>query len=1248
MGMSKDAANKLWAEVSKGVTPINAVRTGLAQSATASDNLDNSGFFAGIKGRYVAGFNQVATWFGTTLPHAMANVGTALAGAWDTGARAFDTQKKDVDNFFTGDIPNWAKNIGTSLAGDWKSFSTQFMNDYGTPVSNWFTQSLPHAFSLIGSSLSGDWKSFSTQFMNDYGTPLTNWFTQSLPHAFGNIGSALSTAWGTSYNGFQRDFAGPITNYFTNTLPKSEAGIAVSAVWSTTYQNFQRNLAGPLTSFFTTTFPGWLSSIGRAWTNTNRTMGNDFVTYVWNPFTGFFTKTVPGWFSGMGSGWSSTNKGMGSSFVTYVWNPFTTFFTSTIPGWLRSFASEWLSNAQANWNSFYDNVVKPFTTFFNNTIVSWLKGFASEWLANAQANWNSFYNSVIKPMTTFFNNTIVSWLRSFASEWLANAQANWNSFYNNVVKPFTTFFDSTIPGWLSGFGRQWLANAQTLWNDFYGNVIKPMSGFFTSTLPNLISSAVKGGVNTAIGYLNDAIKIINAVTGIVGITAIKPISPVAASGGVMPKRYASGSIAGTGDEDGTHIVAMGGEYMVRKPARMALEAKYGRNFMNTLNQADQWLGAGSRGNAASQRPPHRAAGGAAGMAAGGMPADLGTGIGPSEAQMVSWFGPIGDPGHEAMINFAGQQMQVNKLVAGTAQTIGNEVNAAYPSYVDRQSGGFRTSIGASTSNIPYSMHQLGLAIDINPDTNPYLGSTGDILQHPKVIQSFKNHGWFWGGNWGPGSRDQMHFQLENTQGQVAGGGSGGGGILGVLSQIWQNVEGLLNAAGDAVTGNVAPLAKWVKGGASALLGLAKQGAKAIFDGVWAGGVAPILDKAQAGGISIPVSLLEFVAADIKSSVDSLLSAKDSAAQSSVNNAAAATGVGAGTPGHGLVPANAAPIAAYLESQGLNKNAVAGILGNIEQESGGNPDAGSNPPGKGLIQILGDPGGSLAQDLPRVMAYIAANGSVADINAQSSTPTSAAVYFSQKYERPGNPQIQNRIAAAVASAAAGYASGGVAGDCAAGTCGHNHAASGGVGDSVVSAIEATTQDESIREAMAFGSWLETRWDPSQVDATGKRLGPFQLTLGPGQTAAEAQNPAWSAARMLPSYTQAVRQTASLRQRDPRQAAEQAAFLAEHPQKSYWLSQGPAAMTKGWGSVMQSLGRQLPDPVSKYSAKPLPHPSAHPAAAAVHGTTGTLPVTGATVPAGGTVAATVKVPSCAGGTTGSAHNAIVAAGLVPTGC
>jgi Phage tail lysozyme len=112
-----------------------------------------------------------------------------------------------------------------------------------------------------------------------------------------------------------------------------------------------------------------------------------------------------------------------------------------------------------------------------------------------------------------------------------------------------------------------------------------------------------------------------------------------------------------------------------------------------------------------------------------------------------------------------------------------------------------------------------------------------------------------------------------------------------------------------------------------------------------------------------------------------------------------------------IPQNAKAIYDFLIKEGFSSNAAAGILGNIEQESGGNPTAGSNPPGAGLIQILGDPGGTLKAELQRTMAYIRANGSVADINAHSPNPGAAALWFSEKYERPGVPNNPNRVASA---------------------------------------------------------------------------------------------------------------------------------------------------------------------------------------------------------------------------------------------
>lgn len=112
-----------------------------------------------------------------------------------------------------------------------------------------------------------------------------------------------------------------------------------------------------------------------------------------------------------------------------------------------------------------------------------------------------------------------------------------------------------------------------------------------------------------------------------------------------------------------------------------------------------------------------------------------------------------------------------------------------------------------------------------------------------------------------------------------------------------------------------------------------------------------------------------------------------------------------------VPANAQQIWDYLIGQGFTNNAAAGILGNIEQESGGDPTAGVWPNNYGVIQWT--PAGnyfssppSLAQQLPAIMSYINANGSVADINAHASSASEAALYFSEHYERPNAAEANN--------------------------------------------------------------------------------------------------------------------------------------------------------------------------------------------------------------------------------------------------
>lgn len=55
-----------------------------------------------------------------------------------------------------------------------------------------------------------------------------------------------------------------------------------------------------------------------------------------------------------------------------------------------------------------------------------------------------------------------------------------------------------------------------------------------------------------------------------------------------------------------------------------------------------------------------------------------------------------------------------------------------------------------------STHSWGIAIDLNPDSNP-LGSSGDM--DPAVVDVFQEFGFKWGGDWAGRSKDPMHFQF---------------------------------------------------------------------------------------------------------------------------------------------------------------------------------------------------------------------------------------------------------------------------------------------------------------------------------------------------------------------------------------------------------------------------------------------------------------------------------------------------------
>jgi hypothetical protein len=73
----------------------------------------------------------------------------------------------------------------------------------------------------------------------------------------------------------------------------------------------------------------------------------------------------------------------------------------------------------------------------------------------------------------------------------------------------------------------------------------------------------------------------------------------------------------------------------------------------------------------------------------------------------------------------------------------------------------------------WSMHAYGLAVDVNPTENPYIGcgQSRDPATRPyrnrsrhrrgmvdgRVVRAFASIGWGWGGSWSGNTKDYMHF-----------------------------------------------------------------------------------------------------------------------------------------------------------------------------------------------------------------------------------------------------------------------------------------------------------------------------------------------------------------------------------------------------------------------------------------------------------------------------------------------------------
>lgn len=282
--------------------------------------------------------------------------------------------------------------------------------------------------------------------------------------------------------------------------------------------------------------------------------------YVWHPIYHFFGQEMPGWLMENENQFYKLFDSVGNMWDNWVNKPGGKFFDQLLPGWIdegqTDFIRLYLTIASA-WSNY---VAGPVMRFFTSTVPGWLSD-AQGFFARVYVTIGNFFTSDVEdPMRNLFTHDIPSWWDSLGGDWRNLWSGAWSDFEHVVIAPMSAFLTKTVPGWIGNIGGFFNRAWNTAWSDFSADIWKPVQNFFTKTVP---------------GWLGLA-------------------------GGGDPGTF-SGSVPGSSEGDNYRAVVMGGEYVLRQPARMALEAQFGRGFMDWLNQYDTIGGGGSRGILASQR-----------------------------------------------------------------------------------------------------------------------------------------------------------------------------------------------------------------------------------------------------------------------------------------------------------------------------------------------------------------------------------------------------------------------------------------------------------------------------------------------------------------------------------------------------------------------------------------------------------------------------------------------------------------------
>lgn len=551
--------------------------------------------------------------------------------------------------------------------------------------------------------------------------------------------------------------------------------------------------------------------------------------------------------------WKTLMTDIGHFFKNEVGEPVQKFFTTLLPDWLGAANRGW-SRLWNNVNTWWDNNIQgPVTNFFQNLIPDWLGAAGSGWMGLFGKIGGFIQHDVIDEFGNLFTNLIPDWLGAANTGWAGLFGKIGGYLQRDVVDGFTHFFGTLLPDWLGAANDGWSGLVGKMWHGFRRDLIDPVGNWFTNTLPTAIEKAFKGSVNWVItNVVNKAIGFINDVTHIVGIPKIPLVQTLASGGNVLGH-----SVSGAGDLDTAPALLTPGEFVIRKGARMALQARMGPDFLPMLNQYDQ-IGMYAAGGAVAH--PASAPGGGAGPVYRNPLRDVAN-LTPLRVDMGVDYSGTGD---------------VFAVGPGTIENITPQGWPGKSFIAERLSAGmYAGKLWYAAENIAPFV-QVGQQVDsstrIGHMFNAYPFSEWGFAANPQGLTEAAAHGQQASGK-DPGAHTSAFGYLAAQFLHSLGAPMGliQGSIFGNTNNWAAPATGFLgfleNVAGD-LTGVGKFLGHLLGVGAGDLLGLASQGAESLFNAGWDHLIQPLLKEAGTG--SVPGALLNAIMGNLHKGVDSTL------------------------------------------------------------------------------------------------------------------------------------------------------------------------------------------------------------------------------------------------------------------------------------------------------------------------------------------------------------------------------------------